>query len=110
MPGLTGDDGVKGSPGRVPVFKPRDLNLEPASARELGHPRVDIHAQQPATSYLEQPSGNAGTDSDVEKVVPWAGGDYRIHHGAGIAGPSPVVPSRVRAKRLRNQSSVMRLV
>jgi hypothetical protein len=98
VPGLAGDDRIECSAGGVPSFERRHFDLEPASASQVGHPRVDVDPEHPAAGRLELPGGDAGTGTDVDNVVSGAAVDDPLHHGFGIAGPGPVVAFGVRAE------------
>jgi hypothetical protein len=65
---LPGHDGVEDSSCRIPVLERGDIHREPAQSRQLGHARIDLHAEQPTTRCLELSSGDTGTDADVENV------------------------------------------
>jgi len=110
VPGLPGNDRIEVSSGGVPSLEGRHLDLDPAAACKVGHPRVGLDPEHLAAGSLELPGFYAGTDADVEDVGSGAGGDDAPHHGVGVAGPGPVVAFGIRAEGLSHLSVSMWLV
>jgi hypothetical protein len=109
VPRLGGDHGVERPAGWLPGFECRNLDLQAAGSREVGHPRVRLDAEHCAAGGLELPGCDAGATADVQHVRAWATGDDPRHQGIGVAGPGLVVALRVRTERLGHRPGLMRL-
>ena len=112
MPRLSGDDRVESPPSGVPALELRNLHLEPGVASELGHPLVDIDAEDPTPGLSERLRRNSGSDADIEHLEPVAPrgcGDDGVDHGLGVSGPGTVVACSVRTERLRHSAGTMGL-
>ena len=108
MPGLPGNHDIEGSPGGVPLFELRDLDLETALAGVLGHPLVGIDAEHVAPLLLEGSRGEAGADPDVEDVGPRARDEDRVDHGVRIGRARSLIAFGFAPERLGDLTGAVR--
>jgi len=109
VPGLPGDDRVERPARGIPRLECRHVDVEPATTRRFGHPRVDLDPEHPAAGGAERLGGDARADPDVEDGGAGSGSEDPFHHGPRIARPRPVVPLGVRAERLGHLPCPVRL-
>ena len=93
---------------RGPFLELRDLDLEATGPGERSHALVRVDAEHLTAPLLERPGGDPGAKTDVEDVVPRAGGQDRLHHRFGVGRTSPVVTFGLTTKRLGDLSGVVR--
>jgi hypothetical protein len=109
VPGRAGDDRVKLPASRIPGFQRCHLDLDPAAARELGHSRVGLDAEDRAARHPELPGLDARPAADIQDVSPRAGGDDPPHQGIGIGRAGAVVAFGIAAEGLGHPPVAMNL-
>ena len=67
VPRLAAGDEVEAPAGVVPALEGRLLDGHAVAAREGGHPRVGLDAQDPAAARLQGAGGDPGAAADVER-------------------------------------------
>ena len=97
-------------PAGLQVSNGRDLDLDPAAARRLGHPLVDVNTEHTAAGGLELASDDAGSHADVEDLPARELVDQLADERGGVARPGAVVALRVGAERLRPLAVSVRLL
>jgi hypothetical protein len=90
----------KDRPRGVPFLEFADLDLDPGLTGEVGHPGVDVDAEDGDTCGLVLASTDAGAAADIQEISAGAGRDDALDQFVGVGRPRPVVASDVYSERL----------